>query len=377
MKLDTPVLRLSIAIIILILFEGLLLTLLVPAGGYGPEQMFLDQLGEVRAGRTAEGLYPHVASTGLASIGLVEADYVYALRLASMTFSGVTLLLLLLLIPIFFPQKPYLLPGTLLVLGAMPAFVLTMSQASPQALVMLLTVATLAAGLWMLRYGVSLLTLGGMLACFLLGMQLDWGFWWLAPALLLTILLAITLPGTERDRWMAQLAVIAGVGVTLFGIVTALRGAQQLIPLLNRTVIRVGDIIGKAAFPAPATVEDLVRRFWAGSTNPSRLWFAAILLWFAMSLYGLLRFIQQSSWHELSARQRVEWMLILAFGGSLLIGAVFVPGSIATWPAPFLGIAAPVLVVGWSHVVPAEARPQWLLLGLLGLALLNAAALLS
>lgn len=376
-SLNQPVLRLSVAILIVVLLEGLLLIVMVPAGAYGPEQTFLTQLNTVRAGGAADGLYPYLAWSGLQASPLNSADYVYALRLMSMAFSGMALILLLVLIRFLFPNKPYLPPASLLVFALMPAFVLTMSQATPQALVTLLAVAALGAGLWMLRQGVSLLTLGIMLACFLLGMQLDWGFWWLAPAFLVSMFLAITLPGTQHDQWVAQVGVIVGIGIALFGVVTALRGEDQLVPLIDRMVRRLNDIVAAAAVPTPTTVWDLVRRFWAGATAPNLLWFGAVLLWSGLCLYGLERFVQNTSWRDLSAHRRAEWLLLVVFGGSLLAGAILVPGSVATWPAPLLGLAGPALALGWGHIVPADARPQWLLLGLFALALLNGAALLG
>lgn len=362
---------------LVIVAQTMLVAAAVPPAFFPPESIALQQLANVHAGLDVQGLYPYLALFMLRRLPFAQHEWVYALRTVNVILGTLTLMTTWLGAVLLFPDKPYVPPGTLAVLGTTPAFVLASSQATPEVLLALLVLLALVAGLWAVRRGLTVFELGLMAVCFLAGVQLDWGFWWLAIPLLLAVFLAMFVSSEDRGQWVAQASLLAGAGVALTGGILVLQGSRQLIPVLSTFVNGVRRVVQTAQLPTAAVIWDLFRRYWAGPTEPGWLWYSAVLLWTMLAAYGMWRFDATSFHRDTDVRRRAEYGLTLIFGVSLLLGALLVRGSVTTWPAPLFAVGGLALTLGWSHVAPARVRPQWLLVGLFILALLHVAALME
>lgn|GEM_PF-6004733 len=291
------------------------------------------------------------------------------MRLFSAFFGVSTLLVLFLAVRYAFPSRRYLHLSAPVLLAATPSFALASGRAGPETSLALLSALLMWALFWTVRRGVTVFSLGGGAALVMLGWQVDWGFWWLIWPALVALPAALWRHRNDETHVMAQATVLVGVGIALAGGIIVLQANGYLLPWLTRLVRSVEAIVAHSVWPTAGGLAALFRRYWADFTDPGALWWASIGLWTLLGSVGLV----VALWQE----RRAELIVPTATATALWAGALLVPGSVASWPAPAWPAVTLMLAAGWPHLVPRRVRPLWVFVGLLVAELLNLAALVG
>ncbi|MDQ7028943.1 MAG: hypothetical protein Q9O62_03780 [Ardenticatenia bacterium] len=351
----------------LALFHAVLVAFRSPATFQ--ESQFLVPFTQEAAGELPFGLYSRLVGGGVASLWTDPADQLKALRLLSTLFAVSTLLVLFITARGAFPRRRTLHIGAPLLLAATPSFTLASGQAGPKAFVALLAALLIWLSLWTVQRGLTLFSFGGIVALLLAGWQVDWGFWWLTWPVLLVVPAALWRHRDDDVLLIGQIGVLIGTGIALAGGIMVLGESGHLLPWLSKLVRETEAIVARSVWPTTDSLTVLFFRYWADFTDPGHLWWGSVSLWTLISFAGLSVVL----WQEHSAELIVPLAAVIVLGA----GALVVPDSVTSWPAPAWPAAALLLAAGWPHLVPRRARPLWLLVGLLVVELLNLAALVG
>lgn len=358
------------AVVGLALAQALLVGAWMPAGRFAGERAWQQALSSPSGLTTGVNPYPRMVVGVATKLSLPPSVRVG--RVLSAAFGAATLVVLFFAARLAFPARRLLHVGVPALLAFTPSFVLASAQATPQTALAFLAAVLLCLALWTVRQGVTLFGLAGAALCLLVGWQVDWGFWWLVWPSLAAVPLAIWHHRNDEGRLLAQSVVLVGVGLALTGGIVVLRASGQLLPWLRALVRGLADVVAHSVWPDAATAVNLARRYWADLASPGRLWFAPVVLLAGLSLVG----VGNVAWQERGESAEILTLVAL-FALAPFAGALLVPGSVSTWPAPAWPGAALVLALGWTGLVPPVLRPYWLLAGLLAMELLALALLVG
>lgn len=358
------------ALVGLMLVQALLVGAWVPVGHFAGERAWQAAFSAASRTPAEANLYVRLVWGVTARLGIQSPVQVG--RALSALFGAATLVILFFAARLAFPSRRLLHLGVPAVLAFTPSFVLASGQATPETPVALLAAGLVWLAFWTVRQGVTVFGLAGMALCLLVGWQVDWGFWWLMWPSLAAVPLALWHHRADERHLLAQSGVLVGVGLALTGGIVVLRAGGQLLPWLQALVRGLTDVVAHSVWPERHEAHNLFRRYWADLTNLDRLWLVPISLWTALSLFGAGR----SAWQDCTEVAEA-FFLSLFFMLAPFVGALLVPGSVSTWPAPAWPGAALLLALGWTGLVPSVLRPYWLLAGLLVLELLTLAMLVG